>query len=127
MTAEPRRANVRVRDGLWLRVVDVADALQRRGYSADGTVVLEIRDEFLPDAGGRFRLTTNGAKGTVERTADAADIALDASDLGALYLGGFTFQALARAGRTQELSTGARARADSMLYSAAEAWCPEVF
>jgi len=116
-----------VRDGLWLRVVDVADALQRRGYSADGTVVLEIRDEFLPDAGGRFRLTTNGGKGTVERTADAADIALDASDLGALYLGGFTFQVLARAGRTQELSTGARARADSMLYSAAEAWCPEVF
>jgi len=127
MTAEPRRVNVRVRDGLWLRVVDVAEALQRRGYSADGTVVLEIRDEFLPDAGGRFRLTTNGCKGTVERTADAADIALDASDLGALYLGGFTFQALTRAGRTQELSTGARARADSMLYSAAEAWCPEVF
>ena len=127
MTAEPRRVNLRVRDGMWLRIVDVADALQRRGYSADGSVVLEVRDEFLPEAGGRFRLTTTGGKGTVERTADAADIALDASDLAALYLGGFTLRDLARAGRTQELATGARARADSMLYSAAEAWCPETF
>jgi predicted acetyltransferase len=127
MTAEPRRVNVRVRDGMWLRILDVADALQRRGYSADGTVALEVRDEFLPDAGGRFRLTTNAGKGTVERTADAADIALDASDLGALYLGGFTFLDLARAGRTRELTSGARARADAMLYSPAEAWCPEIF
>jgi predicted acetyltransferase len=127
MTAEPRRLNLLLGDGMWLRVVDVADALQRRGYSADGTIVIEVRDEFIPDAGGRFRLTTSGGKGTVERTADAADIALDSSDLGALYLGGFTFRDLARAGRTSELTTGARARADAMLYSAAEAWCPEVF
>ncbi|HEY7024915.1 MAG TPA: GNAT family N-acetyltransferase [Candidatus Limnocylindrales bacterium] len=127
MTAEPRRVNVQIRDGMWLRIVDVADALQRRGYSADGTVVLEVRDEFLPAAGGRFRLTTRAGTGTVERTADAADIALDASDLGALYLGGFSFLDLARAGRARELTPGARARADAMMHSAAEAWCPQTF
>ncbi len=127
MLAEPRRVNLRVRDGMWLRILDVAAALERRGYSADGTVVLEVRDGFMPRAGGRFRLTTQGGRGTVVRTDDAADIDLDATDLGALYLGGFTLGDLARAGRTRELSSGARARADAMLHSPVEAWCPEVF
>ena len=108
-------------------IVDVVAALERRGYAADGTVVLDVRDEFLPHAGGRFRLTSSGGHGSVARTEDAADIALDASDLGALYLGGVTLNDLARAGRTQELSSGARARADAMLYTQAEAWCPQIF
>lgn len=127
MLAEPRRASLRLRDGLWLRVLDVAAALERRGYAADGTVVLEVRDEFVPDAGGRFRLTAKNGRGIVERTSAAAEIALDASDLGALYLGGFTLAGLARAGRTEELVAGARARADAMFHSPAPAWCPQTF
>ena len=127
MVAEPRRVNLRIRDGLWLRVVDVAAALERRGYAADGSVVLEINDTFLPDAGGRFRLTTSGGTGRVERTTDAADIALDAADLGAIYLGGHSLRDLARAGRTEELAEGARARADAMLETHVRPWCPQVF
>jgi len=127
MLAEPRRLNLRLRDGLWLRVLDVPSAFERRGYAADGTIVLEVRDEFLPDAGGRFRLAAKGGRGAVERTTEAAEIALDAADLGALYLGGFTFAGLARAGRTQELVDGARARADAIFHSPAPAWCPQTF
>jgi len=127
MLAEPRRVSLSVRDGMWLRVLDVAAALERRGYSADGSIVLEIHDQFLPDAGGRFRLTTSGGHGTVERTGDGPDLALDAADLGAIYLGGFSLSQLARAGRTNELTPGARARADAMLASSAPAWCPQTF
>ena len=127
MLAEPRRVNLRLRDGMWLRVLDVPAALERRGYSADGTIVLEVRDEFMPDAGGRFRLTAKGGRGAVERTTDAAEMALDASDLGAVYLGGFSFADLARAGRTDELVSGARARADAIFSSPAPAWCPQTF
>ena len=127
MLAEPRRVSLSVRDGMWLRVLDVAAALERRGYSADGSIVLEIHDQFLPDAGGRFRLTTSGGHGTVERTGHGPDLALDAADLGAIYLGGFSLSQLARAGRTHELTPGARARADAMLASSAPAWCPQTF
>src|SRR5206468_345344 len=74
MLAEPRRANVRLGDGLWLRVLDVETALARRGYSADGSIVLEVRDDFMPDAGGRFRLTTSGGTGSAARTDDAPDL-----------------------------------------------------
>jgi len=127
MMSEPRRVNLRVRDGLWLRVVDVVGALERRGYAADGSIVLDINDAFLPDAGGRFRLTTSAGRATVERTDADADLALDAADLGAIYLGGHTLRELARAGRTHELTADARARADAMLETPTRPWCPEVF
>jgi predicted acetyltransferase len=127
MLAEPRRVNLRLRDGLWLRVVDVVAALERRLYAADGSVVLDINDTFLPDAGGRFRLTTSGGHGSVERTDDAADIALDAADLGALYLGGHTLRELAGAGRTHELTAGSNVRGDAMLATQSRPWCPEIF
>ena len=127
MLAEPRRVGLRVRDGLWLRVVDVAAALAGRAYSADGSVVLEVRDEFLPDAGGRWRLTTAQGEGHAQQTDDAAELVLDAADLGAIYLGAFSLADLARADRTIELAPGARARADAMLASPAAAWCPQIF
>lgn len=127
MVMEPRRVNLAVRDGLWLRVIDVGEALQRRSYAADGSVVLEIHDEFMPRAGGRFRLTTSGGRGTVERADDAADVALSAADLGALYLGDQTFLTLSRAGRTNELTPGSWARADAMLRTDVRPWCPQIF
>lgn len=127
MLAEPRRVNLRLRDGMWLRVLDVPAALARRGYAADGSVVLELNDEFWPQAGGRFRLTTHAGQGSVERTDAAPEISLDPSDLGALYLGAHTFGELARAGRTVEHVSGARARADAMFATHVEPWCPQIF
>jgi predicted acetyltransferase len=127
MVTEPRRLNLRFRDGMWLRVLDVPAALERRTYAADGTVVLDINDEFTPEAGGRFRLTTNGGRGSVERTEAAPDIELEARDLGALYLGGFSLSDLARADRTHELTPGSRARADAMLRTDVVPWCPQTF
>jgi predicted acetyltransferase len=127
MVTEPRRVNLRVRDGMWLCVLDVPMALERRGYTADGTVVLEIVDDFRPAAGGRFRLTTRAGRGTVERTDAAPDVVMDAADLGAIYLGGYSLGDLARAGRTQERTSGARARADAMLATSIDPWCPQIF
>jgi len=127
MLAEPRRLNLRERDGMWLRIVDVAAALEGRTFASDESVVFEVHDEYMPAAGGRFRLTTSAGSGRVERTADAAELALDAADLGAVYLGGFTLADLARAGRTTELVHGARARLDAMLVTNTPAWCPQIF
>jgi predicted acetyltransferase len=127
MLAEPRRVNLHVRDGMWLRIVDVPAALAGRGYSADDSVVLEITDAFIPEAGGRWRLTTAGGEGSVEPSYDPADLAFETNDLASVYLGGFTFGALARAGRGEELTPGGRARADAMFASREPAWCPQIF
>ena len=127
MAAEPRRLNLRIGDGVYLRIVDVAAALAARRYSGSGSLVLEVSDEFMPEFAGRWRMTVDDGVARVEPTKDAADLALDVTDLGAVYLGGFTFAPLARAGRTAELSSGARARADALFATSLRPWCPQIF
>jgi predicted acetyltransferase len=120
----PRRMQRRVGDGLWVRVVDVAAALEARAYGGDGPVVLEVADAFLPENAGRWRI----AAGSAERTEDEADLALDVGELGAVYLGGFTFGELVRSGVVQELREGGAARADALfLTETPKPWCPEIF
>lgn len=127
LVAEPRRLQLRVSDGLWLRVIDVPAALAGRRYAADGSIVLDVTDEFMPEVAGRWRLTVSDGRGRAEPTTDPADLLLEINDLGAVYLGAFSFASLGRAGRTAELSSGARSRADEMFDSPIPPWCPEVF
>jgi predicted acetyltransferase len=110
-----------------VRIVDVPKALGARGYVADGSIVLEVTDEFMPDVAGRWRLTVKSGTGTAEATTDPADLQLEIQDLAAVYLGGFTFASLGRADRTVECSPGARDRADALFATTVVPWCPEVF
>jgi predicted acetyltransferase len=127
MLAEPRRLALRTSDGLWLRIVDVPGALGARGYAADGSIVLEVSDQFLPVAAGRWRLTARDRSGRLEVTTDPADLVLDTTDLAAVYLGAFSFADLARAGRTHELTPGAWARADALFASSVAPWSSTAF
>jgi predicted acetyltransferase len=124
---EPRRLGIGVGDGAWLRLVDLAAALTQRRYAADGRVVLDVRDEFCPWNAGRWSLTVEGGIARVEPTGDAAHLHLDITDLGAAYLGGFSFGQLAGAARVAELEPGALARADALFRTARPPWCPRVF
>ena len=127
MMAEPRRLALRVGDGVWLRIVDVPAALAARRYAGSDGLVLEVSDSFVPEFGGRWRLSVESGSAHVDATTDQADLTLDVADLGALYLGGFSFAQLARAGRTIELTPGARARADALFGTSVRPWCPHIF
>jgi predicted acetyltransferase len=117
---EQNRMKFRVGDGLWVRLVDVGAALAARGYAGEGEVVVEVSDAFCPWNDGRFAL--DGAK-----TAAEPDLRLSVDALGCVYLGGFTFADLARAGRVEEVAPGALARADGLFRTDAAPWCPEIF
>jgi predicted acetyltransferase len=120
----PRRLQMRIGDGLWVRLVDVGAALSARAYEGEGSVVFEVEDAFLPENTGRWKL----AAGKAEKTDEAADLALDVRELGATYLGGFTFGELLRAGLVREVTEGSAARADALfLTSSPKPWCPEIF
>jgi predicted acetyltransferase len=121
--ADPRRLNFLVREGLWVRLIDVGAALSARGYATDQSIVVEITDEFCPWNAGRWRVARAG----VEKTTAEADLACDVASLGCVYLGGFTFAQLARSMRVKELRAGAIARADAMFHSDRAPWCPELF
>jgi predicted acetyltransferase len=121
--AQPRRMRMRVGDGLWVRLVDVGAALSARSYSAPGPIVFEVEDDFCPWNAGRWKLESGEAK----RTRAAVDIGCDVTALASVYLGGFTFPQLLRGGRIEEVKKGAAARADAMLRTDIQPWCPEIF
>jgi predicted acetyltransferase len=123
LLAAPRNMRPRVGDGLWVRLVDVGAALSARRYATDGAVVFDVIDEFCPWNAGRWRLSGGRAK----RTTAAAQLRLDVSALGSAYLGAFSFTALVRGGRVDELRRGAAARADAMFAAERRPWCPEIF
>jgi predicted acetyltransferase len=123
LLAEPRRMQFEVGDGIWVRLIDVEAALAARSYAADTQVVVELTDAFLPENAGRWRLGARGA----ERTNAAAELALDVTGLGSVYLGGFSFGDLVRGSRATELEPGAVERADALFRTSVQPWCLEIF
>jgi predicted acetyltransferase len=123
LLAEPRRMRFRLNDGVSVRIVDLQAALGARSYTGEGHVVLAVEDAFLPENDGRWHVSAKG----VERTTAGADLRLDVTGVGSVYLGGFGFTDLVRAARAEELRPGAAERADALFGRWAEPWCPEIF
>jgi len=116
----PRRLRFRLGDSLWVRLVDVGHALAARARAAEGDVAIEVLDEFCPWNRGIYSADGSRAEGD-------PDLRLDVSDLGSVYLGGFTFGELQRARRVEELTGGAVRRADELFRTERAPWCPEIF
>jgi predicted acetyltransferase len=127
MLANPRALGLRVTDGLWLRLVDVSKALASRTYSAEGRVVLEVRDPFCPWNESRYELDAGPEGSSCRRTRDEPDLVVEAADLGAAFLGGTRFGHLLRAGRVVEVKAGTVGRADVMFGWDPLPFCSSVF
>ncbi|MPY82769.1 MAG: GNAT family N-acetyltransferase [Actinophytocola sp.] len=112
-----------VGDELWLRVVDVAAALNARGYTGDDSVVLEVSDPLLRHNSGRYRLSAAGC----EPVTAPAQLALDVATLGMLYLGGWRVDELVNAGRIEVTDAGAVAATHRLLATDRPPWCGSFF
>jgi predicted acetyltransferase len=122
MVKDARRLQLKLADGIWLRLVDVGEALRRRSYAGEGSVVLDVTDDFCSWNEGRYRAGEEAGP-----TEDAAELRLSAADLASTYLGAFSFERLAAAGRLEELVEGAVARASSLFRTELPPYCPEPF
>jgi predicted acetyltransferase len=127
LLADSRQPKTRIEDGIWLRLVDVVAALAGRRYGVEGRLALRVRDAFCPWNDRQVELVGGPAGAECRPHEGAADLALDAADLAALYLGGNRFRTLFEAGRVQELRPGAIARADAMFATDRAPWCPSHF
>ncbi len=123
LLARPRRMRMTLGDALWVRLVDVKAALRARSFQAGDAVVIEVADSFCAWNAGRYSISASG----VERTTAAADLAVDVEAMGSVYLGGFSFAQLLRAGRVVEQKPGAAHRADQVFRTDRAPWCPEIF
>jgi predicted acetyltransferase len=126
---EPRRLGVTVREGMWLRLIDVRAALEARSYGGTGaSLTLELTDEFCPWNAGRWRLDVGGDGTASDSPFDGEpDLSLDSADLATVYLGAFTFADLARAGRVRECRPGAVRAADSLFATTSAPSCSTMF
>jgi predicted acetyltransferase len=120
--AEPRALRATFEDVLYVRPIDVATALGARGYMADGRLVIDVRDEFLPVNTGTYELIVEGGKGTCSWTDAEPEIACTIHVVGGTYFGGVSWRTLARAGRLEERVPGAVERADAMFRSDVAPW-----
>jgi predicted acetyltransferase len=126
---EPRRLGLTVREGMWLRLIDVRAALEARSFAATGSLGVELTDDLCPWNAGRWRVSVPNDRGAASVTAseDEPDLQLDVADLATVYLGTFTFADLARAGRVQECRPGAVTAADALFATVGAPWCSTMF
>ncbi|WP_055568612.1 GNAT family N-acetyltransferase [Streptomyces atriruber] len=127
LVSDIRRCDIRVRDSLHVRLVELGAALEARTYQAPLDVVFEVEDTFCPWNEGRWRLTGDTKGASCERTDDAADLTLSVRELGAAYLGGVSLTSLAGAGRVRELRRGALTEASVAFGSDTAPWLPHGF
>jgi predicted acetyltransferase len=126
MLAEPRRLNFHLRDGAYVRLVDVRRALAGRRYRSPGTLTLEVADGFCPWNSGRYELDGGPDGATCRKGRRRPDVRLGVRELGSVYLGGVTFSQLARAGRI-DASPETVLKADAMFGWDRAPWCPHIF
>ncbi|TFV64919.1 UNVERIFIED_ORG: GNAT family N-acetyltransferase [Bacillus sp. AZ43] len=127
LITDPRALTGPVRDGLWVRLVDVDKALAARRYPAPIDLVIEVRDEVCPWNAGRWRLSGHPAGGYCGRTDLDPDLVLGIEELGAAYLGGTSLATLQAAGRVTEVSPGAVTLAATAFGWPVAPWCPDEF
>ena len=124
MLADPRRLQRTIRDGVWLRVVDAATALEQRRYAQPDRLVLDVRDGLCPWNNDRFLLEGGPEGATCHRTSQAADLVIDVSALASAYLGAVSFTALSGSGLLEEHTPGALYGADRMFAGRLQPWTP---
>lgn len=117
-----------VHDHLWVRLVDLPEALSGRRYAAEGSLVLEVADSFCPWNQGRWLLEVS-PDGATCRPAPAAGndgLRLDVSVLGSLFLGGVSVARLAASGLI-EADPASLLRANQMFGTGLDPWCSTWF
>lgn len=104
-------SDVATYDRLWVRLVDLPEALSDRQWSAACDLVVAVEDRTAPwnEGSWRFQVDADG-QATVERTSSPPDLHLPIEALGSAYLGGGNLVAMHRAGLVSETRPGAVAQ-----------------
>jgi predicted acetyltransferase len=116
-------------DAVWLRILDPVAALESRSYDVDGAVHLAISDP-LDLASGGYALRVRDGKACVTRTSCCsrpADVSMDISTLGSLYLGGVRARVLASAGRISARSPAALGELEALMAHLEAPYCTTQF
>ena len=127
MLADPRRLQRSTRDGLWVRIVDVAAALELRQYLANDRITLRVQDDFCSWNSTCFEIDGSLEGATCRRTSGSPDLTVTVAGLASAYMSAATLTTLASAGLVEEHTPGALLRADRMFAAHLKPWTPYNF
>ena len=127
LLSDARQARSTVVDGLHVRVVDLAAALEGRRYAAPVDVVIDVDDPICEWNSGRWHLRADGESATCTRTDDEPSLRMSVEDLGAAYLGGTSLSTLAATGRVTASDEATLATTSLAFGWHVAPWCPVIF
>jgi len=127
MLADPRRLNRTSHDALWVRLLDIPNALEARTYNADGQIKIGLISESQPAEAGTYVIDIDDSQASVKKTTDKPDVMMTPADLSVIYMGGAKPGPLVEAGRIDIITTGSLAKLHSMFSTDSAPWCAHYF
>ena len=129
MLLEPRILNRRSGDGIWLRAVDAALALARRGYQHAGEVLIEVEEDHeCPWNVGTFRLATDGKQAECTKLSRSGEVRITPQGLASLLAGQSSLGQLLRIGRASgDLAPSRLAGLDALFSTRFAPYCMNEF
>ena len=127
LLVDPAREIRKFAKNLYVRIVDVPAALTGRGYHGSGRVVLRVHDPICGENDGGWELEIDDGAASCTPTDAVADLDLDVTELGAAYLGGVGFTALADVGLITVTDAAVLARTDRLFAADRAPWNPTDF
>ena len=124
---DPRRVQRKLTDALWIRLLNIQEALESRSYEGDGALVIGVDDPFRPDNTGIYSLSVQDGEAKCE-VVDGVEpeVECGVDVLGHLFLGGGDAYGMAHAGRIRG-DDGVVSRLHQIFRTDRAPWCPEVF
>jgi predicted acetyltransferase len=115
------------RDGTLVRIVDVQQALEGRGYNGDGRLTFALSDDLCPWNTGTWELSAEGGAGRVKRSGADPALCLTPRALAILASGHLLATTLVHAGIIPSADAQALRTADAIFRTAYAPFCPDGF
>ncbi len=114
-----RGFDVKFKDHVWVRILDLPAALTARTYGADLDLTIDVADNTIAENSHSWRILISRGTATVTRAErdSSIDLRIGIQDLSAAYLGGTTIDSLAGAGLVDEVREGAASQLSNAFRS----------
>ncbi len=124
---EPRTLHTTSRDGIMARIIDVEQAMPKRGYQEEGTLIFEIIDDLCPWNQGRWKLETSLSGASISRTGAEPQVIMPVSTLAMLVFGRVSATEAARMNRLDVLKPDALSLWDIVMRTRYHPFCADIF
>ena len=125
---EPRMLNRSTSDQIWMRIVDVEQAIPQRPYGARGELTFKVdKDDICPWNNGTYLMETDGQITELRRTDREPQLTMTPNTLASLLAGHRTATYHERAGQLEVRDRSALATADAIFRPEYAPHCPNSF